>query len=89
MHTRTAYRVDFYALHTGDTEPVSIPDPEDADRAITVLRLVRATNVVSCRDCYHQPAIRRERDLLFRPELAPDKAAAPTSPERSDGPGAD
>lgn len=73
-HTRSAYRVDFYALHTGVTEPMSIPDPDDATRAITVLRLVHASEVVSCVECYRQPAVRCEREYLFRPELGPPPA---------------
>jgi hypothetical protein len=77
VHTRTAYKVDFYALYTGETEPIAVPDPEDAERAMTVLRLVRSIFIVSCSDCYRQPAVRWERELLLRPELAPGRSPLP------------
>ncbi len=69
-HTRTAYRVDYYSLHTGDVEPVTMARPDDPSEAVTVLRLVQATNVVSCADCYRQPQVQRAREVRFRPELA-------------------
>ncbi|MCK6556801.1 hypothetical protein L6Q96_19820 [Candidatus Binatia bacterium] len=69
-HTRTTYRVDYYALHTGEVEPVLVQRPDDPDRTVTVLRLVRPIDVYTCVDCYAQPAVRVERERRFRPEVA-------------------
>jgi len=68
VHTRSSYRVDYYALHTGEVEPVAIRRGDDTMPAVTVLKLVRPTNVVTCADCYRRPGVRVERESLFRPE---------------------
>jgi hypothetical protein len=70
VHTRSAYRVDFYGLHTGGVEPTTAPSRDDGSAAVTILKLVRPSEVVTCADCYHQPRVRSERELLFRPEQA-------------------
>lgn len=77
VHTRSSYRVGFYGLHTGDVEPVSIPRRDDPTEVVTVLRLVRAHEIWTCADCYRQPNVRREREILFRPEVtsAPEREA--------------
>jgi len=68
-HTRTAYRVDYYTLHTGAVEPMTMARSDDPTDVVTVMRLLRAVEIFTCVDCYRQPAVRRERELLFRPEL--------------------
>jgi hypothetical protein len=78
-HSRTAYRVDYYALHTGDVEPATISRRDDPTTLVTVLRLVRAIEVLTCADCYRQPGVRRERELLFRPEVAPESEQGASS----------
>jgi hypothetical protein len=65
MHTRAAYRVGYYSLHTGDVEPTTI---QHEDETVTVLKLLTRRDVVTCADCYRQPRVRLERDVLFRPE---------------------
>jgi hypothetical protein len=69
VHTRTSYHVDYYALHTGDVEPVTIKRADESEPLMTVLKLVRPTHVFTCCDCYFQPTIRAQRDQLFRPEM--------------------
>jgi hypothetical protein len=71
-HTRSSYQVDYYLLHTGEVEPVTIQRTDDPASAITALKLLRVTTVVTCADCYRQPQVRQERELLFRPELDAD-----------------
>ena len=66
MHTRAAYRVDFYSLHTGDVEPVTVQRGDD--EAVTVLKLLTRRDVVTCAECYRQPRVRTAREALFRPE---------------------
>jgi hypothetical protein len=68
-HTRSAYRVDYYALHTGDVEPTTMARSDDPSDVVTVMRLVHAIEIFTCVDCYRQPQVRRERELLFRSEL--------------------
>jgi len=69
VHTRSSYRVDYYALHTGEVEPVLVARREEADVATTVCRILRPYEVFTCVDCYAQPWVREEREHLFRPEL--------------------
>src|SRR3972149_6623044 len=71
-HTRSSYRVDYYLLHTGEVEPMTIQRTDDPAGAITVLKLLRAITLVTCADCYRQPQVQEERELLFRPELSAD-----------------
>jgi len=76
VHTRTSYRVGYYSLHTGDVEPVELIREDDPSTAMTVLRLIRPYDVFTCARCYSDPAVRRARERLFRPEL--DAAAEQT-----------
>ena len=69
VHTRSAYRVDYYSLHTGDVEPTTMARSDDPADVVTVMRLVRAFEVRTCADCYRQPGVRRARARLFRTEL--------------------
>jgi len=75
LHTRSSYRVDYYAMHTGDVEPITILRPDDPE-PLTVWRLLHVTEVLTCVDCYRLPHVQREREALFRPEaVTPDEAA--------------
>ncbi len=78
MHTRSSYRIDYYSLHTGEVEPTTMARTDDPADVVTVMRLIRAIEIFTCADCYRRPAVRRERERLFRPELAatPDEEAA-------------
>jgi hypothetical protein len=76
VHTRTTYRVGYYSLHTGDVEPVELIREDDPSTVVTVLRLIRPYDVFTCTRCFGDPAVRGERERLFRPEL--DVAAEPT-----------
>ena len=67
VHTRSAYRVDYYALHTGDVEPVTLR-ADELSPLVTVFKLVRAHNICTCADCYRRPLVQGERERLFRPE---------------------
>jgi len=70
LHTRSSYHVDYYLLHTGDVQPTTVARPDDPAGVITILKLSRVNIVVTCADCYRQPNVRQERELLFRPEQA-------------------
>ena len=66
QHTRTSYRVDYYELHTGDVEPVTVA--RDDGPPVTILKLLSANEIVTCADCYREPGVRARRERLFRPE---------------------
>jgi len=75
LHTRSSYHVDYYLLHTGEVQPTTVARPDDPAGVITILKLSRVNIVVTCADCYQQPSVRQERELLFRPEQAPAMGA--------------
>ena len=75
MHTRTGFNVDFYSLHTGEVEPVTLSRP-DENGDITVMRLLNPIEVITCVECYQRAAIRDERERLFRPEVQPEAEPA-------------
>src|SRR5436309_11627683 len=78
VHTRSSYRVDYYALHTGEVEPVTMARGDETMPLVTVLKLLRPSEVVTCADCYRRADVRAERESLFRPEVvtpAPQEAA--------------
>ena len=71
-HTRSSYQVGYYFLHTGEVEPITVQRTEDPATAISALKLMRAITVFTCADCYRRPEVQRQREALFRPELAAD-----------------
>jgi hypothetical protein len=70
LHTRASYHVDYYLLHTGDVQPTTVARPDDPAGVMTILKLSRVNIVVTCAECYRQPGVQEERELLFRPEQA-------------------
>jgi hypothetical protein len=77
VHTRSSYRVDYYGLHTGEVEPVVVPRADETMPLVTVFKLLRPSEVVTCVACYQRPEVRAEREGLFRPEAAAPQEAAP------------
>lgn len=67
MHTRTGYRVDYYELHTGSVEEATYRRGEDGPVQV-YQRLLVPELVITCADCYRQPAVQDEREQRFRPE---------------------
>jgi hypothetical protein len=68
-HGRTAYHVDYYSLYTGEVEEQSLAS-EDGERRMTFQRLLSAVEIVTCADCYRDPAVQRRREERYRPETA-------------------
>jgi hypothetical protein len=68
MHARDSWRVDYYLLHTGDVEPTTLSG-EFLGGVVSFLKLIRPIDVVTCADCYRDPAVRDEREKRFHPEL--------------------
>lgn len=67
-HTRTAYTVDYYSLHTGPVETCSVVI-DDGERRLTFQKLLSVEEVVTCVDCYGRTDVQRDRELRFRTEL--------------------
>jgi hypothetical protein len=57
-HTRTAYAVGYYLLHTGRTVEASLVRRDD-EAPIVYRRLLEAIDVVSCPACFAEPGMRR------------------------------
>ena len=72
QHTRTTYRVDYYAMHTGDGEWTSFKS--DDGEAIAYVRLLNTVEINTCSDCYRNPDVLLERDRRFRTEQLPVEA---------------
>ena len=67
MHTRVSYRVDGFALHTGETEEAIVRRSDSDEIALVYRRLVRPVVVLTCCDCYAEPASRRRHQSWAYP----------------------
>jgi len=66
-HTRTGYRVDYYSMHTGESEPGTLLN-EDGSVEMVYQKLLHAREIITCVDCYARAEAQAERERLFRPE---------------------
>jgi hypothetical protein len=71
MHERSTYVVDAFVLHTGDTEPAVVRRADSDAVVLTYRRLIRPVIVVTCADCYADPAVRRRHQSWRHPPDAP------------------
>ena len=62
---RGGYRVDYYALLTGDCELISMKNPRDESETLNFYKLIHPRQIVSCADCLKRPEIEREVVALF------------------------
>lgn len=69
-HTRTAYHVDYYTLHSGHGELCTVAG-DDRQHPFTYVRLLDRFDIITCADCYRQTAVQAERDRQFQPEREP------------------
>ncbi len=67
LHGRGAYLVDRFVLHTGETEPAIVRRADSDEVAFTYQRLVRPVVLVTCADCYADPARRRRHESWSYP----------------------
>jgi len=67
QHTRTAYTVDYYSLHSGRGEVCSFVG-EDGQRGGSYVKLLDRFDVITCAQCYRQATVQAERDRRFQPE---------------------
>ncbi|OGP56048.1 MAG: hypothetical protein A2V67_13980 [Deltaproteobacteria bacterium RBG_13_61_14] len=59
------YRVDYYALLTGDCEPITIKNPRDESVDLSFFQLKNPRWVISCADCLSRPEIQKQVEDLF------------------------
>lgn len=58
IHTRHGVTVQAFALHTGPTEPAVLRRHDDDCADLVYRRLLAPVLIVTCVDCYADPAIR-------------------------------
>jgi len=75
VHTQKAFRVDFYLLHTGETEWELLFNPKQDAPPIKYRKLIRPIDVLTCVQCYARPEIQQilEDDFTGRHELKPTR----------------
>jgi hypothetical protein len=59
------FRVDYYALLTGDCEPITIKNPRDESVDLSFFQLKNPRRVISCADCLSRPEIQKQIADLF------------------------
>ena len=65
IHTRRGYKVDYYLLHTGNTEWAFFKNPKDNAPTLRYLKLTQPTDIFTCVQCHALPAIRKQLDDDF------------------------
>jgi len=68
LHSATppgGYRVDYYALLTGDCELISIKNPRNESETLKFYKLTNPRHVISCADCLSRPEIQDQIEALF------------------------
>ncbi len=76
-HRQRSYRVDYYRLHTGQTEWDLFLNPKQDAAPIRYLKLTQPIEILTCTACYARPEIRQRLDDDFtgrRPLLETHRA---------------
>jgi hypothetical protein len=77
IHTQKNYRVDYYSLHTGNTEWAFFVNPNEHVLPLRYLKLTHPADIVTCIECHARGEIRQRLDEDFhgrRPLLEPAQA---------------
>jgi hypothetical protein len=71
VHTQKTFKVDFYLLHTGETEWEFFVSRKPDVPPLRYRKLIRPIDVLTCVQCYARPEIRQilEDDFTGRHEL--------------------
>jgi hypothetical protein len=64
-HRQKNYTVDYYLLHTGQTEWTFLVSPKENIPAVQYLKLTEPRDVITCIQCYASPDIRQRLDDDF------------------------
>lgn len=79
VHKQKSYRVDYYRLHTGQTEWDFFLNPKQDSAPIRYLKLTHPIDVYTCVACYDRTEVRRRLDDDFagrRPLVEADLTGA-------------
>jgi len=71
VHTQKTFKVDFYLLHTGETQWEFLVTRKPDAPPLRYRKLIRAVDVFTCVQCYARPEIRQilEDDFTGRQEF--------------------
>jgi hypothetical protein len=64
-HTQKRYNVDYYRLHTGNTEWEFFINPKQDAPPLRYLKLTQPVDILTCVQCYARAEIRQELDDDF------------------------
>src|SRR5215470_15977615 len=65
VHWQKRYRVDYYLLHTGETEWTFFTNPKEDALSFRYLKLTQPIDIITCVQCYAYPEIRQKLDDDF------------------------
>ena len=65
IHTQKSYSVDYYRLHTGNTEWAFFINPKEDAPPLRYLKLIQPIDIFTCVQCYARPDIRQRLDDDF------------------------
>ncbi len=66
-HTRTSYEVDYFRLHSGRGERCWVTG--DDGRSVAHIRLLDQFELITCAQCYRQPAVQAVRERRFHDDV--------------------
>jgi hypothetical protein len=64
-HRQKSYKVDYYLLHTGYTEPAFFINTKLDAPPYRYLKLIQAVDIITCVECYARPQIREQLEEDF------------------------
>jgi hypothetical protein len=65
IHWQKSYRVDYYLLHTGQTEWAFFTNPKEDNLLVHYLKLTQPIDIITCIECYACAEIRQRLDDDF------------------------
>jgi hypothetical protein len=77
-HRQNSYKVDYYRLHTGHSEPDFLVNPKQDAPPIRYLKLTKPIDIFTCIECYARPETRQllDDDIHGRRALFDTRAEA-------------
>ena len=65
IHRQKSYKVDYYLLHTGETEWAFFTNSKEDALPFRYLKLTQPIDIITCVQCYAYPEIRQRLDDDF------------------------
>jgi hypothetical protein len=66
IHTRSGARVDYYRMMTGPTRSETLENPRNPGETLRVLRVEQLHELITCAECWEDPAVRAALEGRFR-----------------------